>query len=251
MNKFVSLCLCLVWFFLAPTPALTQDNTFVIGVENIDYSPHYQYENGEYSGYARDLFDAFAAARGYVFKYRALPVNRLFSCFLEKQTVDFKYPDNPNWSADMREGKTVVYSQAVQHYIEGAMVLPQRKGMGLEHFEKLGTVLGFTAWDYLDLINAGKVELIETSSTLAVIEMTLRGRVDGAYLEVDVADYTLEHVLKQPGALVFDPGLPYTESAFFLATITYPEVIVDFNEFLNEEQERVNELRDKHGLERQ
>lgn len=54
------------------------------------------YQGEEYGGFARKFLDRFAASRDYTFRYKILPVARLFHEFLqEKGELDFKFPDNP------------------------------------------------------------------------------------------------------------------------------------------------------------
>ena len=126
--------------------SLAQTKVYVIGVENIDYFPHYTYENGKFEGHGRAILDAFAKSQGYTFVYEAFPIKRLYNNFLD-QKLDFKYPDNPNWKQKLKRGTQVHYSQPVAEYIDGVVVLPERKGQGVKQLKTLGTVLGFTAWD--------------------------------------------------------------------------------------------------------
>ncbi len=46
---------------------LTLKKTFIIGVDDISYFPMYGLENGRYSGFAREVLDAFALEYGYTF----------------------------------------------------------------------------------------------------------------------------------------------------------------------------------------
>jgi len=41
-----------------------ESRKYVVGVENEDYFPHYRFRDGRYSGYGRDLLDAFALPSG-------------------------------------------------------------------------------------------------------------------------------------------------------------------------------------------
>ncbi|UUZ54518.1 hypothetical protein LP419_40440 [Massilia sp. H-1] len=55
-----------------------------IGVEDLRYYPLHSSNNGSvFSGYARDVLDAFAKQQGYSFRYVPLPINRLYVAFLE------------------------------------------------------------------------------------------------------------------------------------------------------------------------
>ena len=226
-------------------PALAEH--YVIGVEAIDYMPHYGVtEKGDYKGFARDLLDAYAADRGHQIEYRPLPVNRLFHEMLDG-SVDFKYPDNPFWQTDLKAGKTVTYSEPVVDYIDGVLVLPENKGKGVDTIRTLGTVRGFTAFEYLDRIKAGSVKLEENPNTPGLMFQAMTKRIDGAYANVAVANNALDGMNK-PGALDFDPALPHTKSSYKLSTAKHPEVIADFNGWLKSHADQVEKLKAKWAV---
>ncbi len=245
---FKGILICLLWVFMAGSVLAQEKTAFIVGVENIEYYPMYAFRDGEYVGYAREVLDAFANDQGYTFEYKPFPLLRLFKKFLEEQTVDFKYPDNQYWQADMRKGKNVYYSEPVVGYVDGVMVLPERKGAGLEKLERLGVVLGFTPWEYLEQIETKKIKQENCSNYLSMLEITLKKRVDGAYSNIDIANYHLENTLKKPGALVFDPDLPYTQSSYLLASIKHPEIIKEFSAWMEENSEFVESLKKSYKV---
>lgn len=220
---------------------------FTIGVEELDYLPYYSSTGNNYHGYARDLLDAFAKERGYDFEYKPMPVKRLYQSLLKHQ-VDFKFPDNPNWQSDLKKDIHIVYSEPTVTYIDGVMVLSGKKGLGIDHLKKLGTVMGFTAWEYLDRIQKGTVAISENASFDGLLKQVIIGRLDGAYINPEVGRYQLETILKKPGILEFDPGLPCTKSAYLLSTIIHPEIMNEFNQFLKNKATLVQQLKVKHGI---
>ncbi|MCB2186893.1 MAG: hypothetical protein KQJ78_10775 [Deltaproteobacteria bacterium] len=230
--------------------ALAGAEELVVGVENIPYRPFYTTEYGRYISPAREILDAFGKTRGVSFVYRPLPVNRLYREFLAGG-LDFKFPDNPAWKSQEKQGLTIAYSDPVMHFIDGVMVLPQNKGAGLAKLKVLGTVLGFTPWKYLDLIDAGQVKLVENGLLRGLLQQAILGRIDGAYVNPGVASYQLEHVLKAPGALVFDPGLPHIEGSYLLSTLKHDKVIQEFNAFLRQEKSMVQEIWQRHHVDLQ
>ncbi len=229
------------------TPAAHAEQTYTVGVEDIDYYPIYAGHTGDYQGYVRELLDAFAEKQGVQLLYEPLPVKRLFNAFLERQEVDLKFPDNPYWNADMREGKNVVYSEGVLDYIDGVMVLPENKGQGKKQLKVLGIISGFTAWEYLGDIENGSITTEESSDYVGLLKKTLAGRLDGAYSNVTVAAYHLSN-MGQEGALVFDDSLPHTRSKYYLSSIKHPELVEAFNAFLIEEAEKVEALKAKYDV---
>lgn len=222
--------------------------TYTIGVENLQYYPLHTVRNGEYSGFARELLDAFAAKKGYAFKYVQLPINKLFPALLQENSIDFKYPDNPQWQPAQKSGIAVRYSAPVVVSEEGAMVLPEKKGIGLSRIKTLGTVLGFTPWPYKEPIDGKKISVVANGSFEGLLRDAMAGRLDAVYINVDVASAMLRDELKSPGKLVFDPTLPYARSDFSLSTVRYPAVIEEFNVFLKSERPMIEKLREKYGL---
>ncbi len=228
--------------------SLAQTKVYVIGVENIDYFPHFTYENGKFGGHGRAILDAFAKSQGYTFVYEAFPIKRLYKNLLDKK-LDFKYPDNPNWKQKLKQGTQVHYSHSVAEYIDGVVVLPERKGQGVKQLKTLGTVLGFTAWDYLDLINSKVVELDENPNFRSLLRKVFLKRVDGGYANIAVVRYQLEKMGKDPLALVFDPNLPHTRDSYRVSTIKHPKLIEEFDLFLNKERHLVEQLKQSFKLE--
>ena len=240
---------CLAVLLLSCAGMASAREPLVIGVESLYYMPVATYENGVYKGFARDLFDAFAKDRGYEVEYRALPVPRLYASFFASQ-MDFKFPDNAYWKQEQRQGKRIRYSDPVASFVDGTCVLPERKNAGPDEIHRLGTMGGFTPWSWLERIKAGKPSLSENTQLEALVRQAIAGRVDGVYASVAVINYQLDHVLKQPGALVFDPSLPYTRDNYHLSTMTRPEVIDEFNDWMRKNRDRVAAMKKKYGVEK-
>lgn len=221
---------------------------FVLGVENQDYLPAYGQVDGKYQGFARELFDAFARERGYVFEYRALPVPRLYASFFSGQ-VDFKFPDNANWKQDQRGGKPISYSDPVLTYIDGVVVPADRKAVSIEDIRTLGTVAGFTPWAWLDRVAAGSVRVSENPSFEALVRQVIARRIDGAYANIAVVNYQLNKTLAMPGALVFAPQLPHSRDHYYLSTTKHPAVLLEFNAWLKQNSGLVESMKKRLGVE--
>lgn len=243
IGKILSIALSLVF-----VSVLAHAETFVVGVENIDYYPFYSGVDGQYKGFARDVIDAFAKSKGYTIKYQPLPIKRLYKDFFSGN-VDFKFPDNSFWSADQRKGKDITYSSPVVGYIDGVMVLPDKKGTFSGGINTLGIISGFTAWDYLGDIKAGKIKVEESNNYSSLLKKAMRGRIDAAYSNTAVAEYQLRDVLKKPGGLVFDDSLPHTKSNYFLSTTKHKKVMDEFNAFMKENAGLIQNLKKKYMIE--
>ncbi|AVG16497.1 hypothetical protein CFN79_11915 [Chromobacterium vaccinii] len=235
--------------FIGPAAA----SSFVVGVEEIDYYPLHSCVNGKFSGYGRDLLDAFAKQSGHSFTYTPLPVSRLFHTFLNDSSIDFKYPDNPHWQADLKKGKSIFYSQSVVNVIEGLLVKPEKVDQLSEtSLKAIVTMRGFTPWPFEQAmrqkINNGTIRVYQEDSFSKVISLGMTGHYDAVYASPIVINYYLDEIVHKPGALVFDRKLPFESSDFSLSSIRQGDVIKQFNEFLAKNQSLVMELKRKYRL---
>lgn len=221
--------------------------TYTVGAESTSYAPYYTTQGGNWTGYAREVLDAFAKESGHTFVYKPRPVKRLLGEFVEGK-LDFKFPDNPYWGQDAKKGNGVVYSEPVAPYVDGVLVRPDRKGAGKDQLKTLGTVLGFTAWDYLGDIKSGAIRLRENTNMTSLLKMALAGKVDGVYANPAVVRYQLRKMGEGEDALVLDADLPHTRSAYHLSTIRHPEVIDQFNQFLKSKADWIAQLQAKYGI---
>ena len=223
--------------------------TYVVGVENTPFMPHYATDKqGNYSGFAREVLDLFAAKAGVQLEYRPLPVERLLPAVLQGE-VDFKYPDSSTWAQELKAGKNLSYSQAVVNYVDGVLVPPKRQGQGVDALQRLAIVSGWTPWAYQARIDARQTLLVEGEDLPAMIKLALKKDADGAYFNVVVATYYLDNIRARPGALVFDSRLPYTRGTFHLSSSKHPELIQRFDQFLAEQHEAIAALKEKYQVE--
>lgn len=221
--------------------------SYVVGVEALNYYPHYSDEGKTYSGFARELLDAFAQSKDYSFEYKILPVARLYESFFAGD-LDFKYPDSPLWQESKRKGLAIEYSEPVVSYTDGVFVLPANKGKGVAALKSLGTVRGFTPWDYLGLVESRQLKVQEVNSFQQSLLQGVNARVDGVYMNAEVGHYHINNVLKLPGALVFDDELPSAKGFYALSSTKNANVIAEFNRFLVERAAEVAALKIKYGL---
>lgn len=218
-------------------------DTYVIGIENIEYMPHYSSVGEEVYGYARELFDAYGDDAGIQFRYQPYPVIRL-AHNLAGGIVDFKYPANPNWK--QHREITVYYSDPVAQYRDGLSVRPESLGKPVK---SIAIVRGFTPQAYLTAIENDQIRISEHNTLRDVVIHVLRGRSDAAYGDQHVIQYFLKNFLHKPRSLAFDPGAPFTEGNYRLATIRHREIIEDLNHWLRDNRKLVTRLKKSYGLE--
>ncbi|CAA7613431.1 ABC transporter substrate-binding protein [Magnetospirillum sp. UT-4] len=229
--------------------ARAAERDLVVGVEELEYFPLYAMREGEYVGAARDILDAFAAARGYRLVYRPMPIKRLFA-ELAAGGIDLKFPDSPFWSAETKQGLTVSYSKPVIAYIDGVMVRTANLGRGADGVRTLGTVAGFTPYSWLDRVKSGSVTLKENPRMELLLRQAAVGHVDGAYVSVAVANHVLATTLNMAGTLVFDPGLPHTRDHYMLSSATAPQVIAEFDAWMAANGSLIRSIKDRYGAEK-
>lgn len=220
---------------------------YLVGVEDVTYFPHYGTDlTGTYGGYGRAILDAFADAEGIEFIYQPLPVSRLFLAHVTGQ-VDLKYPDSPLWSAELKAGTEITYSDPVTAYTDGVMVVPNTVGTPVDDIKVLGTVQGFTAWPWMDRITSGTVFLSENASFEGLVMQALVGRVDGTFANLAVIRQTLVDIGRE-GALVFDETLPHVSDFYYLASSKHPDLIARFNDWIRDNDDHVQSLKEEYGI---
>ncbi len=229
----------------------TEKGIIRIGVEDVNYYPLYAFDRaGEtYTGYARELLDAFASKYHYTFEYHGLPIKRLFKKYFRNE-VDVKFPDSPKWKKSQKEKYRIHYTLSVIQFKEVMFVNFTNKNIKLVDFNNLGIVRGFTPWKFLSLINSGQMKVTESSKPESLLKMVSTGRVQGAMLDENVGRYLIK---KMGGGLplTVNPNLmDISEGNFYLSSIHYPELVDQFNEFMTMESELIRELQEKYGIEK-
>ena len=244
MKKLIIILLIFFSIFTLPLFAATE---YVVGVGDYDYWPHHGVNDNKYQGYARELLDLFSKKTGHIFVYRPLPWKRVIHEYIRGE-IDFIYPDNSAWDVEAKKGKAVHYSNAVVTYVDGVVVLPENKGNGIRRFKTIGTIRGFDVWEGTNYIQTGQVKVAESNDFGPLLKQVLMENVDGAYIELAVANYYLREVLNKPGALVFDPDLPFREDSYYLSTIKHPEIMKIFNKFQVTERNAIEALQKKYKV---
>lgn len=240
-------CLGLLIWSVTQSDKPAGSSTIVIGVEQFDDSPLLNGSNGQYSGFAREVFDLFGRRRGYVIQYRGLPIPELYKAFFVEQSVDLKFPDNPVWMTPLRKSKRVYYSNGVVDFVDGVMVKPGRVGTSLDVLQRLGTIRGFDVGAYYERVQDGKIRLVQNDEVKGLLEAGLSGRLDGVYLDVAIGAARLK-AMGRAGALVFDPALPHNAGSYLVSSVKRPELVREFNDFLQKDKPAIDALKRKYGM---
>ncbi|NMH59100.1 substrate-binding periplasmic protein [Alteromonas ponticola] len=227
--------------------ANAQTRTYIVGAEQLDYYPHFDFDRSEDKGFAWQVLQQFAARHDIQFNYISLPPKRL-QLELDKGTIDFAYPDNPRWQHhDIQVRQNKIFSQGLALGIYGTMVRQENLGQSVEQFNKLAFPIGFTPVKWQQLFKQYNIKTIETYDAAGAILAVARGRADGADIEYNVAAY-LGSVSPDNLRLQLNPDLPFSAVNFSLSTFAHPELIEQLDQFLIENQELINNLKARYQL---
>lgn len=244
IRSFSVIVILLGLFAVAP---LARAENFVVGSQNIDYFPHYKFiGNQTDKGYVWAVLQAFSKWSGHSFEYQVLPVKRL-QRELQEGRLDFSYPDHPSWQSKQWQQKGKIFSGSLITSYGNTMVLATRKSKGLSNFKSVAVPHGFTSVMYAELVAEKRVQLVEVPDALAALNMVLKGRVDGADVEYNVA----KHLLRQQGqekALVHDLSLPSDPVTFHLSTRKHPLIIEQLNQFLSSNSDLLEHIKSTYQL---
>jgi len=100
----------------------------------------------------------------------------------------------------------------------------------------------------LDDIKLGKIELSENNSISGLLRQVIAGRLDGAYMNVAVASFHLNNIMRQQVPLILDKGQPHTRSVYHASSITQPDIIQEFNVWLDQNTQRIKDLQHKWAI---
>lgn len=223
----------------------TASTTIRVGIEQIDYYPHYDFSSVTPRGYFYELMQLFAKESGFELQFVPLPVKRLYQEAAD--SVDLVYPDNPRWQKYLVVNLPKYYSNPVEMNLGTTLVLPDKRDMTLAQFRTLAIIHGFTPTRWIELQGQYRYKFVEVADVDSALGLVLKGRVDGANVEYHVAqDFMAKHQLQ--GKLVVGSQLPYTEFPFLLSSYNRPDVIDAFNQFLEKHAAQVAQLQRKYHL---
>ncbi len=235
-------------FACSVSGAAAAGRTYRVGVQAGDYFPIMAAKPPElrFEGYARDVLDLFAASERIEFQYVALPARRTFNEFWAGR-LDFAFPDNPKWTLDGKKGLAIQYSHPVISFQDAIYVVAARRNEK-DGMKSLGILLGWSPWKFEPEIAAGRLRVHTAPSPESLLRMTLAGRIDGANVAEQVANYYIKRE-GWAGALVPNRRLmPIADSHYYLSSIQHPGLIESFNHFLERDKVKLQKLRLQYGL---
>lgn len=241
-QKLNSTALALSVLFSLPASA----GTYVVGLQNFDYYPHYNFTTDYDKGFFWAVLELFAKKSGHKFVYETMPVPRLQK-ELMKGTVDLIYPDNPVFHPDGNDIESKVYSDDVVRTLSGAIVKHHSLPMNKEDVIAVSLPYGFTPLDWGGREKSGEITFFETKNSLAALQLVEQDKTEAAEVDYFVTKH-LSDADPTIGDFVIAPSLPTNIIGFRIATIDESALVDEFNHFLKTNSEEINSLKGEYGL---
>ena len=214
-------------------PAVAE--TVKLGTEDILYFPIHGRASDfsdEFTGFAREFFDEFSTQMNVNIVYVPLPIKRIYKSLIVDQSIDLKFPDNPSWRSTYRDKNSLTYSDPIIQFTDGVLIKTPNIESNSFQLETLGCIRGFTPIPYLNQIASGELQLIEFSNTSELLLAVANDKINGAYLNIDVAAHQMKQLFNNQALLTFAKNLPFSKDYYYLSTVNEKEIIVKFNAFM-------------------
>lgn len=251
MKKTITLSTLVIYFvgILSIGNSSAQTKEYIIGVEDVSYYPFYDFsaETLDRRSFTKELLSTFFRHQGYQFKFVALPLKRFDKWYVE-EAIDFKFPDNIRWRIGESKKLNLTYSQPVLHLTAGTYVLKKNSQLLRQEIKTLGTISGFFPTLWYDRLQNKTIELVEVSSPYSLIKHLLHGNIDAINIDKNVIDYNLKLLQQDGDAILLSTHIKHERYAYHFSTILHPEVIQEFDEFLDKNSLRVAELKRKYDI---
>lgn len=222
-----------------------QAKSYVVGVENVNLYPFFNFTDNQPKGYLVDLLNQFGKENDITFEFRVMKPNELWVAYLN-QDVDFRMPDNLLWKRSRKSEFKLTYSAPLAYFNSGVMTLAKNKDKPVT---RLGTIEGFTAWSYKEKIESGEIKLVEERGTRGLIEGLFNGRTDGVYYNVEAFIRQVQGAGYNKDRVVFRQDLIKSHSLYMISSINYGNTVLGINKFLRENRKWVRERKEYYGIE--
>lgn len=112
----------------------------------------------------------------------------------------------------------------------------------MEKTNSIGTLAGFSPFDFAALIKSGKIKVEESLSTTALLEKLMKKKVELIYISKFIGSCKLAK-LHEGNNVIFSELLPHDSSHYSLSTIKYPKLITSFNDFLKAHKVEIEKMK--------
>lgn len=207
-----------------------------------EFYPQYQKIDGRAVGFLPEVAKLFFNTRGESISSKFLPVRRGMLKLISGD-VDFAFPSNPSWGLKEKEGKQVFYSKPVMKSKVSFLVSKDSSQIEDKQLKVIGTIRGYTVTPFLEEIETGRINVIEADSVNSLLRLAHSNRVDAIYFHSNI-----EIISKNEYGLVPAKNLPSMFYEYHLSSINKPEVIEQFDIWLEANSDVIDELKRKYNI---
>jgi len=227
---------------------ITYAQEFIIGVEEVSYYPLYDFSasNTNKPSFCKELLTLFFDQHNYSYRFMALPIKRFDKWYVERG-IDFKFPDNFRWRNDKQNKLGITFSQPVIKLMAGSYVLKANAQYKRNDVKKLGTIFGFSPTLWFDKLESNELTLIEESAPFGIIKHLLHNNIDAINIDANVIRHNLK-LLGKPKEIVLNTNIQHEVYSYHFSSIKHPEIIKQFDDFLQNNSELLQQLKKKYGI---
>lgn len=218
-------------FFTANVSA--KDSVYTVALPNSEFYPQYSEDDDHNAqGLLPTIIKKFSSDEKIVMRFTFLPIKRYME-YLKKGEVDFILPDNKNWGLEHKKGHSFIYSDEIMSSRSGVIVKAENAKIKIDDLTTLGTISGYSIHEFENQKKEQKLKVSYNSNPINLLKQVAIGRIQGAYLHVDIALYLSE---QQNLKLAVASNLPSSNYTYHLSTIKHQNIILKFNKWLNKNQ---------------
>lgn len=243
--KYLLCCLLLIEGLSASVLA-SEKHIYRVGIEDIEYYPMFTTkEERNKTGFLIGVMELFAKQRGVKFEYIHLPITR-FEEWYRQESIDFRLPDNPIWNTN---NDKLVFSADILQLPSHTVVLKKNQSTPVSNLKFLGSLHGFMpAFHWEERIKSGKTQFTFKSSIRVLIQMLVKGMVDGLDVNISVVHHYAKELGYNTDDFVESTEAPIFQYTYALSTMSHPEIIKDFDAFLVASQNEINLLKQRKNI---
>ncbi len=202
------------------------------------------------------MFSVEFKVRDYELDMQGIVNNSVYFNYLEHARHEFLLAKGVDFAALARDKINLVVVRSEMDYkaslqiLGTTVVLPERADLKPDELRAISVPRGFTPHHLMALQQQFQFEFVETNDAKAALVMVLKGRVDAADVEWNVAQALLKQ-LDPPAELAVAEKLPISLVGFHLSSKNSAEFIHTFDRFLQREQVAIAQLKQQFQLREQ
>ena len=235
--------LCLALTFLSFY--VSAKDTFYVGVEADSHTLVQPVNGRHYQPVVQAVLEAFALKEGIRIEFVSLP-NEQFSEWFKENTIDFRFPDHPRWSASQQ---TLFYSQPVVNVCEVVRFLPSNSWMRMPDIRRLGTLENVPLHsDWKKQERKGFTQIIRYQNENDLVNAVVSGKVDAILGAREQIQWGLKHLGEAEDTLVPSTYLTDKKSSLRISSTNYPAILEKLDLFIKTHQGLIAQVARKNNI---